>query len=107
MANRDRPVNGLGSRISLLQDGNMVLTDVDGLITWDTDTSSTDVARAELLNSGNLILTDSSGKILWQSFDYPTDTFLPIQPITKGKRLADLCKRKRKGASHQAISLLF
>ncbi|KAJ8631805.1 hypothetical protein MRB53_025128 [Persea americana] len=75
IANRDRPVNERGSRISLFQDGNMVLTDFNGLTIWDTDTSSTDVARAELLDSGNLILTDLNGKILRQSFDYPTDTF--------------------------------
>ncbi|XP_022765829.1 putative receptor protein kinase ZmPK1 [Durio zibethinus] len=87
MANRDQPVNGKGSRISLLGDGSFVLTDVDGSTTWETNTSTTDVQRAELLNSGNLVLKDSSGKILWQSFDFPTDTLLPHQPFTKTKKL--------------------
>ncbi|XP_077216063.1 putative receptor protein kinase ZmPK1 [Tasmannia lanceolata] len=86
-ANRDRPVNGRNSKVSLLQDGKMVLTDVDGSTNWNTNTSETNVDRAELLNSGNLVLKDPQGKILWQSFDYPTDTLLPSQPITRDKTL--------------------
>ncbi|XP_017977300.1 PREDICTED: putative receptor protein kinase ZmPK1 [Theobroma cacao] len=87
MANRDKPVNGKGSRVSLQQDGAFVLKDVDGSTTWETNTSSTDVQKAELLDNGNLVLMDSSGKILWQSFDFPTDTLLPQQLFTKSKKL--------------------
>ncbi|KAI8556707.1 hypothetical protein RHMOL_Rhmol05G0274800 [Rhododendron molle] len=87
MANRDKPVNGQGSRISLRGDGAMDVTDVDGSVAWETNTSSTAAQRAELLNSGNLVLKDPSGKILWQSFDFPTDTLLPYQTFTKSKKL--------------------
>ncbi|KAK6231353.1 hypothetical protein SCA6_001426 [Theobroma cacao] len=87
MANRDKPVNGKGSRVSLLRDGAFVLTDVDGSTTWETNTGTTDVQKAELLDNGNLVLMDSSGKILWQSFDFPTDTLLPHQPITRSKKM--------------------
>lgn len=87
MANRDRPVNGYGSKVSLISNGAMVLTDVDGIIVWQTDATSTDVTKAELLNSGNLVLKNSKGDIRWQSFDYPTDTLLPTQNFTKSKRL--------------------
>ncbi|XP_058109422.1 putative receptor protein kinase ZmPK1 [Magnolia sinica] len=87
MANRDRPVNGRRSRISLNRDGNMVLLDTDGSSIWNTNTSSSDVDRAELTNDGNLVLRDMNGNILWQSFDYPTDTLLPSQPITRRKRI--------------------
>ncbi|KAK6943599.1 Bulb-type lectin domain [Dillenia turbinata] len=61
MANRDRPVNGHGSKITLQDSGAMVLTDVDGSIVWETNTTATDVDRAELLNSGNLVLKSRSG----------------------------------------------
>ncbi|CAL5389725.1 unnamed protein product [Camellia sinensis] len=87
MANRDKPVNGLGSSLSLRRDGAMVLTDVDGSMAWQTNTSSTDVDRAELLETGNLVLKNSSGNILWQSFDFPTDTLLPFQTFTKSMKL--------------------
>lgn len=87
MANRDRPANGRGSRVSLRRDGAMVLTDVDGFIIWETNTTSTDVGRAELLDTGNLVLKGPGGKVLWQSFDFPTDTLLPNQLFTKRTKL--------------------
>lgn len=91
MANRDKPVNGLGSRVHLSRDGSMVLTDVDGAIIWKSSTNSSSTTapaeRAELLDSGNLILKDPSGKILWQSFDFPTDTLLPNQYFRKSNKL--------------------
>ncbi|RWR86147.1 putative receptor protein kinase ZmPK1 [Cinnamomum micranthum f. kanehirae] len=71
----------------LHQDGAMVINDADGSTIWSANTSTPEVDRAELLNSGNLVLKNSNGRILWQSFDFPTDTLLPQQLITKGKRL--------------------
>ncbi|XP_038980045.1 putative receptor protein kinase ZmPK1 [Phoenix dactylifera] len=82
-ANRDHPVNGHGSKISFRKDGGMVLADTDGTVVWSTNTSSTQADRVQLLDTGNLVLKDPSGNILWQSFDSPTDTLLPTQPITK------------------------
>ncbi|XP_010256774.1 PREDICTED: putative receptor protein kinase ZmPK1 [Nelumbo nucifera] len=87
MANRDHPVNGRRSRVLLQRDGTMVLTDADGSVVWATNTTKTKVDRAELLNTGNLVLKDPLGKILWQSFDFPTDTLLPLQPFTTNIRL--------------------
>ncbi|KAK9193368.1 hypothetical protein WN944_004065 [Citrus x changshan-huyou] len=86
-ANRDRPVNGQGSRASLRRNGAMVLTDVDGTVIWMTNTTSTGADRAELLDTGNLVLKDRHGKILWQSFDFPTDTLLPNQVFRKSTKL--------------------
>lgn len=87
MANRDRPVNGRGSVVSLRRNGIMILTDLDGTVVWVTNSTSTDAVKAELLNSGNLVLKNSEDDILWQSFDYPTDTLLPTQTFTKSKKL--------------------
>ncbi|RWR86144.1 putative receptor protein kinase ZmPK1 [Cinnamomum micranthum f. kanehirae] len=86
-ANRDQPINGRRSRMWLHQDGAMVINDADGSTIWSANTSTPEVDRAELLNSGNLVLKNPNGRILWQSFDFPTDTLLPQQLITKGKRL--------------------
>ncbi|XP_047978956.1 putative receptor protein kinase ZmPK1 [Salvia hispanica] len=89
-ANRDRPVNRKGSKATLLRDGTMVLTDIDGAVAWQTKTTSFDVTAAHLLNTGNLVLQNQKGDILWQSFDSPMDTLLPSQPFTKNTRLTSV-----------------
>ncbi|XP_010672398.2 putative receptor protein kinase ZmPK1 [Beta vulgaris subsp. vulgaris] len=86
-ANRDKPVNRHGSRVSLRHNGVMVLTDFDGSTAWETNTTVSNVDRAELLDTGNLVIRDNGGNILWQSFDFPTDTLLPHQLFTKSTRL--------------------
>ncbi|XP_057807963.1 putative receptor protein kinase ZmPK1 [Salvia miltiorrhiza] len=88
--NRDRPVNSKGSKATIRRDGTMLLTDVDGTVVWQTNTTSTDVATARLLNTGNLVLQDQRANILWQSFDFPTNTLLPSQPFTKNTRLTSV-----------------
>ncbi|KAF8762765.1 hypothetical protein HU200_009072 [Digitaria exilis] len=87
-ANRDAPVNGKGSRAVFRRtDGSLVLQDFDGHVSWMTNTSGTPADRVMLLDTGNLVVSDAGGSILWQSFDWPTDTLLPYQPITRYKRL--------------------
>ncbi|CAI9099768.1 OLC1v1036632C1 [Oldenlandia corymbosa var. corymbosa] len=93
MANREKPVNGVGSTLSLRKNGAMVLLDVDGMVSWQTNTTSSDIDRAELLNSGNLVIKNLKGDIKWQSFDYPTDTLLPTQIFTKNKRLVSALRK--------------
>lgn len=87
--NRDRPVNGKGSWVSLRHDGHLILFDFDGTVVWSANTGSTNklINQAQVLDNGNLVITDLSGNILWQSFDYPTDTLLLGQRITKDNQL--------------------
>ncbi|GJM93624.1 hypothetical protein PR202_ga10193 [Eleusine coracana subsp. coracana] len=85
-ANRNALVNGRGSEVSLNHDGNLVLTDVNGTVTWDSKTSSGKGTTAALLNTGNLVIKDSNGAVLWESFSSPTDTLLPFQRLTKATR---------------------
>jgi len=92
-ANRNKPVNGRGSKMAFRGNGAMVLTDVDGVVVWETNTTSTDVNRAVLLNTGNLVLKNQKGEILWQSFDFPTDTLLPSQTLTKSKSLISASRK--------------
>lgn len=93
IANRDRPVDGRVSTLTLRKDGSLVVTDADDAVAWSTNTSSTPADRAELLNSGNLAVKDDRGHVLWRSFDSPTDTLLPAQPITETTSLVSAAAR--------------
>ncbi|KAI4321054.1 hypothetical protein MLD38_034475 [Melastoma candidum] len=87
MANRGNPVNGRGSLLSLLDSGNLVLRDAGAFTVWSSGTSSPDRVVLALEDRGNLVLTNSTGDVLWQSFDSPTDTLLPMQPLTRNTEL--------------------
>ncbi|MBA0823176.1 hypothetical protein Goarm_019923 [Gossypium armourianum] len=79
MANRDFPVNGKHSKLTLL--------------------------RSELYDSGNLVLHDSDGSKIWQSFDSPTDTLLPLQPLNKNTKLVS--SRSKSNFSSGFFTLYF
>lgn len=81
------PVNLYGSRISLNQDGNLVLTDTNGSTVWESKTSSGKPTTVSLLDTGNLVIKDFGNNIVWQSFHSPTDTLLPWQNLKKDTRL--------------------
>lgn len=92
MANRDRPASGKQSSITLHNNGNLVLTDASGSIIWLTDTfSGSSGVEARLLETGNLVLIDQAKKtMIWGSFDFPTDTLLPLQPLVKNTTLVSM-----------------
>ncbi|XP_045792998.1 putative receptor protein kinase ZmPK1 [Trifolium pratense] len=88
MANRDQPVNGKRSKLTLLNTGNIVLLDVSLNNVWSSKTASLEPLELHLKNDGNLVLLELQGtKILWQSFDSPTDTLVPGQPLTRYTKL--------------------
>nr|GEW02258.1 S-locus glycoprotein domain-containing protein [Tanacetum cinerariifolium] len=60
MANRDEPVNGKRSKISMWKNGNVVLMDVNRRI-WTTDTQSSSPLQLKLLDSGRF--RDNSSRI--------------------------------------------
>jgi D-mannose binding lectin len=83
-------VSSKGSLFNFQEDGDVVLTDFDGTIMWSTNTTSSQADQMQLLDTGNLVLTNHTKQIVWQSFDYPTDTLLPGQPITRHIKLVSL-----------------
>ncbi|KAM4107946.1 hypothetical protein ACB094_03G006700 [Castanea mollissima] len=96
MANRDEPVNGRGSVLSILADGQLILTNSLGITIWTTkagDLTSLEVTnlQLQLQNTGNLVLHNSKGVVIWQSFDAPSDTLLPQQALTM---MSSLISRK-------------
>ncbi|XP_052176483.1 putative receptor protein kinase ZmPK1 isoform X2 [Diospyros lotus] len=90
MANRDRPVNGERSKLVLHRNGNMVLADVDGSIVWSTNTFSEAHVEARLLETGNFVLINQGDNIIWESFNFPTDTLLPGQPLVRNTTLVSM-----------------
>ena len=88
LANRDQPVNGKRSKLSLLNTGNLILTDATKLnvTVWATNTVSLSSVQLFLNNTGNLVLRNKE-RVLWQSFDFPTDTLLPEQLLTRKTKL--------------------
>ncbi|XP_022145540.1 putative receptor protein kinase ZmPK1 [Momordica charantia] len=90
MANRDKPVNGQKSKLTLGGDGNLVLTDADGSITWSSKTVTRQQIELRLLENGNLVLVNETGNFIWQSFDSPTDTLLPQQQFLKNSTLVSM-----------------
>ncbi|KDP31585.1 hypothetical protein JCGZ_14810 [Jatropha curcas] len=87
MANRDAPVNGKRSKLTLQKSGNLILTDAGQLTVWSTDTVSESLVRLSILDNGNLVLQNLEGFFLWQSFNFPTNTILTLQALTGDKQL--------------------
>ncbi|KAK7310827.1 hypothetical protein RJT34_08580 [Clitoria ternatea] len=85
IANRDAPVNGKSSKLSLLRNGNLVLIDAARTLIWATATLSSSQLHLKLTNNGNLVLAAATSQptVVWQSFNSPTDTLLPGQPVTE------------------------
>uniref|UniRef100_A0A2N9FXC5 non-specific serine/threonine protein kinase n=1 Tax=Fagus sylvatica TaxID=28930 RepID=A0A2N9FXC5_FAGSY len=111
MANRDDPVDGKGSKLSVLNEGKLILTNSVGITVWTTRTSALTSSEAtnlqlQLLNTGNLVLHNSkSSFFIWQSFDSPTDTLLPQQALTMVSSL--ISKRSQDDYSSGNYKLFF
>ncbi|KAJ8763252.1 hypothetical protein K2173_026153 [Erythroxylum novogranatense] len=107
MANRDFPVNGIGkrSKLSVRKTGDLVLTDAGLSIAWSSRTVSNYEVELYLYDSGNLVLREREDVILWQSFNFPTDTLLPLQQLHRDTQL--ISSRSQSNASSGFYRLFF
>nr|XP_023917105.1 G-type lectin S-receptor-like serine/threonine-protein kinase RKS1 [Quercus suber] len=92
VANRDAPLNDTSGVLSINGKGNLVLhTQNQTTPIWSTNVSfsvsSTNNSMAKLLDIGNLVLVpQDSQRFTWQSFDYPTNTLLPLMKLGLDRR---------------------
>ncbi|TXG49496.1 hypothetical protein EZV62_025371 [Acer yangbiense] len=78
VANRNKPLNDESGKVTISDDGNLVVLNGQKEVLWSSNVSNS-VANvsAQLLDSGNLVLRDiTTGIGIWESFQEPTDTFL-------------------------------
>ncbi|KAL0328294.1 UNVERIFIED_CONTAM: G-type lectin S-receptor-like serine/threonine-protein kinase LECRK2 [Sesamum calycinum] len=85
-ANRNSPVR-INATLQLTPDGDLVLRDADGTLTWSTNTTGKSVAGLNLTEMGNLVLFDEKNAVVWQSFGHPTDALVPGQVLVAGMNL--------------------
>ncbi|KAG2381213.1 Phospholipid-transporting ATPase [Vigna angularis] len=75
---------------------------------WSTGTAtSSRQVRLHLYDTGNLVLLEDSSDsaVLWQSFDFPTNTLLPNQPLSGSTNLVS--SRSRSNHSSGFYRLFF
>ncbi|XP_062232900.1 G-type lectin S-receptor-like serine/threonine-protein kinase SD2-5 [Phragmites australis] len=87
--------------LSFTASGDLLLRDTDGSLVWSTGTSGQSVAGMTVTKSGNLVLFNRNNALLWQSFNHPTDTLLPGQPLVEGMRLTPNASATNWTASNQ------
>lgn len=85
-ANRGRIVRE-NATLNFTSNGDLLIRDADGSFAWSTNTSGLSVALMTITESGNLVLFNRNSVPVWQSFDHPTDSLLPDQPLALGMRL--------------------
>ncbi|XP_059444351.1 G-type lectin S-receptor-like serine/threonine-protein kinase RKS1 isoform X2 [Corylus avellana] len=90
VANRDIPLNDTSGVLSINGHGNLVLNSQNrSTAIWSTNASisTTNNSMAQLLDSGNLVLVlRDSQRVTWQSFDYPSNTMLPLMKLGLDRR---------------------
>ncbi|KAL9232467.1 hypothetical protein vseg_007578 [Gypsophila vaccaria] len=78
-ANPTDPVQD-GAKLTLRGDGNLVLTDVDGRLVWQSNTLGVEGMLTRVSDQyGDMVLYDGNKDPVWQSFDHPTDTLFANQ----------------------------
>ena len=87
VANGEHPINERNSGLHLVKDGNLLLWDADGSVVWSTKNSNMNVMKVVCLETRNMALLRNDHEFVWESFQYPTDTLLPLQLLRNNQQL--------------------
>ncbi|KAK1422632.1 hypothetical protein QVD17_17918 [Tagetes erecta] len=82
VANRDSPVSLSSGKLTIGDDGNLILLNEAETVVWKLNqTVPVGKTVAQLLDSGNFVLRpendENPANYIWESFKNPTDTLLP------------------------------
>ncbi|CAH1441556.1 unnamed protein product [Lactuca virosa] len=72
-----------GSKVELLRESGLVLTDPQGTEVWRSGSIS-GVTSGFMNDTGNFVIFGSNSRKLWGSFDFPANTLLPTQVMEIG-----------------------
>ncbi|CBI35502.3 unnamed protein product, partial [Vitis vinifera] len=86
-ANRDAAPLSRDVQLIFTSDGKLILQQNQGESISIVDRDLPPASSASMLDDGNFVLKNSSSSVIWQSFDTPTDTILPGQPLLAGQKL--------------------
>ncbi|KAK1422637.1 hypothetical protein QVD17_17923 [Tagetes erecta] len=82
VANRDSPVSSSSGKLTIGDDGNLILLNEAETVVWKLNQAiPAGKTVAQLLDSGNFVLRpendENPANYIWESFKNPTDTLLP------------------------------
>lgn len=60
----------LGTKATLITDGNFEITDAAGAVIWSTSTYNEDIQTLVLRNDGNVVILDSLKSVIWATNSY-------------------------------------
>ena len=65
--------------LSLLDDGNLVITTQEGQTTWSTKTAGSGATKAIMQTDGQFTLQTASGATVWSTYTRDAGSFLKLQ----------------------------
>jgi len=88
VANRNQTLNDSNGTVTISEDGNLVVLNVQKQVIWTSNVSNiASNTSSQFSNFGNLVLLESTtGNILWQSIQQLSDTLLPSIKLSINKR---------------------
>ncbi|XP_059292820.1 G-type lectin S-receptor-like serine/threonine-protein kinase At1g11330 [Lycium ferocissimum] len=89
VANRDKPLQDSSGRVTISEDGNLVVLNAQNKSIWSSNISpAVRNSTAQLSDNGNLVLQDiSSRRVLWESFSDLSDSFLQHMKLGTDKSI--------------------